>query len=42
MSVGDKYKFYVPSVLGYGPRGRGPKIPPNAVLVFEVELKQIK
>jgi FKBP-type peptidyl-prolyl cis-trans isomerase FklB len=41
MSVGDKYKFYVPAAIGYGPRGRG-KIPANAVLVFEVELKAIK
>jgi len=41
MSVGDKYKFYVPANLGYGPRARG-KIPANAVLIFEVELKQIK
>jgi FKBP-type peptidyl-prolyl cis-trans isomerase len=41
MSVGDKYKFYVPANLGYGPRSRG-KIPPNAMLIFEVELKAIK
>lgn len=41
MSVGDKYKFYVPANLGYGPRPRG-KIPPNATLVFEIELKQVK
>jgi len=41
MSVGDKFKLWIPANLGYGPRARG-KIPANAVLVFEVELKQIK
>jgi FKBP-type peptidyl-prolyl cis-trans isomerase len=41
MSVGDKFKLWLPANLGYGPRARG-KIPANAVLVFEVELKQIK
>ena len=41
MSVGDKYKLYVPSNLGYGARARG-KIPANAVLIFEMELKAIK
>jgi FKBP-type peptidyl-prolyl cis-trans isomerase len=41
MSVGDKFKFYLPPALGYGSNPRG-KIPANAVLIFEVELKQIK
>lgn len=41
MSVGDKWKLTVPSALAYGPRGR-PGIPPNSVLVFEVELLAIK
>lgn len=41
MSVGDKWKFTVPPDIGYGPRGQG-DIPPNAVLIFEVELLEFK
>jgi len=41
MSVGSKYKFVLPSDLAYGPRGAGPKIGPDSVLVFEVELISI-
>ncbi len=41
MSVGDKWKLYVPANLGYGPRGQG-KIPANSLLVFEVQLISIK
>jgi len=42
MSVGSKWKIYVPSALAYGERGAGADIKPNATLVFEVELLEIK
>lgn len=42
MKVGGKTKFFIPSELGYGSRGAGGVIPPNAQLVFEVELLSIK
>ena len=41
MSVGDKWKLFVPANLAYGPAAR-PKIPGNSVLIFEVELLGIK
>ena len=41
MPVGSKWKLTIPAALAYGPRPAG-KIPPNSVLVFEVELLGIK
>ena len=42
MSVGSKYKFWIPSELAYGDNGAGGKIKPGALLVFDVELLAIK
>ncbi|MDH4130883.1 MAG: FKBP-type peptidyl-prolyl cis-trans isomerase [Gemmatimonadota bacterium] len=42
MNVGSKYQFWIPSHIGYGPQGSPPDIPPDAVLVFEVELLGMK
>ena len=41
MKVGGQAKLTCPSAIAYGPRGAGGVIPPNATLVFEVELLAI-
>ena len=42
LKVGDKARFVIPSDLGYGSRGAGGAIPPNATLIFDVELMDVK
>lgn len=42
MKVGGKRRLLIPSQYGYGSRGQGAAIPPNADLVFELELLDIK
>ncbi|MCF6308673.1 MAG: FKBP-type peptidyl-prolyl cis-trans isomerase, partial [Flavobacteriaceae bacterium] len=42
LKVGDKARFVIPSHLAYGEAGAGGTIPPNATLVFDVELMEVK
>lgn len=42
LQVGDKARFVIPAHLGYGSRGAGGVIPPNATLIFDVELMDVK
>ena len=41
MTVGSKYKAFIPSDLAYGDRGAGEDIKPGATLIFEIELLEI-
>ena len=42
MNTGSKYRFFIPPNLAYGEQGAGGKIGPNATLIFDVELLEIK
>ena len=42
LQVGDKARFVIPSDLGYGSAGAGGVIPPNAILVFDVQLMDVR
>jgi FKBP-type peptidyl-prolyl cis-trans isomerase FklB len=42
MPLGSKWMLYLPSALGYGERGAPPRIGPNQVLIFEVEVLKVE
>ncbi len=42
MTAGSKYRFTIPPAIAYGAKGAGGVIPPNAVLVFDIELLAIR
>jgi len=42
MTVGSKYRFYIPHDLAYGARGAGASVPPYSTLIFDIELISIK
>ena len=40
--IGGKAKVYIPSYLGYGSKGSGQAVPPNATIIFEIEVLDVK
>lgn len=42
MPVGSKWKLYLPSTLGFGDLRQGPKVSPKSMLIYQVELTEIK